>query len=133
MMAIAAVQRATPSRSREGHDVQHDATSSTLADMYPPVGFIPDTTLTPLSPAGEGIIPSLPNNKGPEMSVSFKDSLADVSDGDIMDLPKIPAESHDETQPPKRARAFQFPYKPCASRTTIRTAPSTAAKKQEGG
>jgi hypothetical protein len=121
-MVIAAAQQTPPSQSREGHEAQHEATPSTLADMHPSAAFIPEITLAPLPPAGECIIPSLTNNKGPERSVSFKDSLTDLSGGDSIDLPNIPAESHYETQPPKRAWAFQSPFKLCASRTSAQEA-----------
>jgi hypothetical protein len=90
--------------------------------MYPPAGFVPETTLASLPPVGKGIIPSLSNNKGPERSISFKDSLADLSDGNSIDSPNIPPESHYKTQPPKRALAFQLPFKLCASRTSAREA-----------
>jgi hypothetical protein len=122
LMAIAAAHRAPLSRSREGHEAQHEATPSALSDMYPPAGFVLETMLVPLPPSNEGIIPSLPNNKGPERSVSFKGSLSDLSDSDIVDSPKIPPESHYEIHPPKCARAFQSPFKLCASRTSAREA-----------
>jgi hypothetical protein len=73
-------------------------------------------------PAGEGITPALPNNQGPKRSVSFRETLAYLSDGNSINLPNNPLESHYETQPPKRDWAFQLPFKLCASRTIAREA-----------
>jgi hypothetical protein len=74
--------------------------------MYPPAGFVLEETLAPLPSAGEGIIPSRPNNQGQERSVSFRQSLADLLDGDNIG------------GPPKRDRDFQSTFKLFASRTS---------------
>jgi hypothetical protein len=139
LLAIADAKRAPPSRSRVTHNVQHDAAHDTPEALYPPAGFIPDTMLATLPPVGEGIIPPLSGNKEQERSVSFKNSLADLSDSDSIESHKIPAAPHYETEPPKCTRAFQSPFKLSASCTSARgarykkdrTTNSTNKKKKE--
>jgi hypothetical protein len=64
----------------------HEASPNTHADMYPPAGFVLEDTQPPPPPSGQGIVPALPQNQGPERSVH------------------------------KHTRAFQSPFKLCASR-----------------
>jgi hypothetical protein len=85
-------------------------------------------------PADQGIIPALPQTQGPERSVSFQQTLADLSDGDDIDsLTPPPPASHYDTHPPKFAMAFHSPFKLGASCISARETHKKKDSSKKGG
>jgi hypothetical protein len=85
MLAIAPARRASPTRSRGHPSAPHKATHGSPSAVYLRGCFTPDTTLGSLPAAGEGIIPHFPGYDERDMTVSFKDSLAEHSDIDSIE------------------------------------------------
>jgi hypothetical protein len=60
LLAIAAVKRSPPTRSRGHHSAPHEATHGLPTALYPHKDFTPDMMLGTLPAVGEEIIPNLP-------------------------------------------------------------------------
>jgi hypothetical protein len=95
----------------------HKATHGSPSAVYPHGGFTPDATLGSLPATGKGIIPHLPGYEERDQTASFKDSLADHSDSEIINSPNTPPKVMEQ---PTRARAFQSPFKLSALPTSAR-------------
>jgi hypothetical protein len=122
MKAITEAHLASPSHTKNRRVRTCEATPDIQTDTALRAGFVPEETQMSLPPAGRGIIPALPPNRGQDRAVSFQDTLADHTESDIIDSPLNPPTSRYERQQSAHTRAFQSPFKVSASRMSAREA-----------
>jgi hypothetical protein len=90
LLAISTDKRASPTRSRGRLSAPHEATYDSHSAVYSHGGFTPDATLGSFPAAIEGMLPHFPGYEERDRAVSFKDSLAEHSDSNIIDSPNTP-------------------------------------------